>query len=446
MRWGVLLLIAACGDNLRAIDSGSRLQAIVDVGGEGAEALAYFHDRETDIDCVFALDPSTTWRCLPRFAANVVGYADASCTQPIYECRDCLEGRSAVVREPGCAVPIAQPVTLVAANPPAFIRVALGCVAVSAPAGGYFTTVLDDASRFAAADIESRDLSDELGVKTLVTADGARMLHHGFQRSDGRTCTFALTGGTPRCLPGTPAQTELGLAYFYAEDTCSSRIALSSPRAGCELTTHARVEGAVHTLTPLGGTPFERSAVNSSCFPTLETDLAFWTIGPVDTELPAAELIALGDAPPRPVFYAARAKPTVNASPMEFARRWIDAENKVCFAHPTLTHGRRCIPKSLSLFPANTRYAEATCTQEIVANPDAALYAITWDRLASVDDVTEDSVIAQVHPLRSYPGVDVFVRENGQCTLLPEPAVLMAYVGLPTDLQKFPSITRRAVD
>jgi hypothetical protein len=369
--------------------------------------------------------------------AAVVGYTDPECAQPIYDCPDCGEGRSAIQREPGCVVPATQPVLLADAPPPAFIRVALGCINATFPAGAYFTATEDDVTRFVAGELEERDLSDTLGVRTIVADDGARQLHHGFARADGRTCTFFLGGGTPRCLPGTPAQTELGLAYFFAEDTCSSRIALSAKHPDCEATTHARVEGAVHALTALEGTVYERSAVDSRCFPTLETGLSFWTIGPVDDTLPAADLIALGHAAARPAFFAA------NGSPMEFARRWVDIEGNACYVHPTATHGLRCIPRSISLFSTGLRFSEPTCTQRIVDNPDSASYAIQWDGIDSARAVTEDSVVATVHPLRTYPASDVYMFVGDQCTLLFEPAVLMAYVGLALDLQKFPAIQRR---
>lgn len=409
-------------------ESGSRLEAIVETGGAGSEVLAYFHDRERDEACEFALDRGGGWRCFPKLRGIVVGYADSACTAPIYNCPDCTPGDTQVtVAEIGCTSPTSVPHELTPADEPAFVLALNGiCVPIVAPPDAYYTAAPLDDAPYVVARFEDRDVGEGLGARTLVTADGAREMHHAYALSDRRSCTFLGRAGQPHtCLPGTPARTELGLVYFYEDSACTTRIAHSSRREECEPTTHVGVEGEAHLLVrELPAPAFERSPIDSSCVAT-QQDARFWEIGPRDETLPTAQLIAIGNGAARPVYYAAF------GSPIDFANRWVDAQNQTCVPTETI-RGRRCLPRAITL-PTEGTWADPQCTSELVYNPEDTTHAVRFD----------GGMVGSVHRLSRYYGTEVFVRIGGECTLLPGPAALLSHVGAPVDLAGLPELTLR---
>jgi len=443
VRWTfALLVLASCGDNIRMIESGSRLEAIVDVGGEGAEAIAYYRDLREDIDCAFRRDRRSEWRCLPRALVEPAGFADDQCVQPAFECRDCGDDRAAVILEPGCGGAAAVPLALASGPVPSFVRVADICVRAEFPPGSYYTVTSVPEETYVAAAFEDHLVTEQFGTRTLVADDGTRtMFHHAYERAGARDCSF-VGGVAGPCLPGTIGSTELGPAFFFADDACSSRAAFNieplDARA-CPPPTHVRFGGEIHQLAAIGPRAFERSPIDSSCAPTEQTDLAFFSIGAVDATLPRADVIALGTGPARPVYYA------TEDMPLAFADHWVDVDNMPCFPLATV-QGRRCIGRSLSLFPADIRYADVTCSIELVPNPEGDLYALRWDGATTAREITEASVVASVHALRAFPATEMYELRDGFCILSPDPAVLMAFVGGPLDLQKFPSVTRRPAE
>lgn len=421
------------------IESGSRLEAIVDVGGEDAEAIAYYRDTDLGIDCEFQRDAANRWRCLPRAAVELAGYTDEDCTQPIFECRDCNGVGAAVMLEAGCGGSIATPVALHEEQRPLFVRVGDVCLHADFPPGDYYATEIQPATTYVAAEFEDHLVTYELGTRTLVADDGTRqMFHHAYERFSARDCSF-FGGIAGPCLPGTAGSIELGPSLFFADDACSSRAAFNVEPldpARCAPPTHVRFEGAIHRLSPIGESAFERSPVDSSCAPTAASDLTFFAIGAVDESLPDADVIALGSGDARPLYYAAE------GMPIAVADRWVDADGTTCTPLSTVD-GRRCIGRSLSLFPASVRYADVGCSIALVPNPESDLYAVRWEAATTARDVTEASIVASVHALRAYPATEMYEMRDGFCTLSPDPAVLMAFVGPPLDLQKFPIIERR---
>jgi hypothetical protein len=435
MRWLALAVLAACGDNLRAFESGSRLEAILEVGGEDAVAIAHYRDTELDVECEFRRDAGGEWRCLPRATVELAGYADDGCTQPIFECRDCTTPH-AVSIEAGCGGVVATPLVLGDSTRPFFVRVGELCLHAEYPPGDYYTIESQPSDNYVGAAFEDHLVTHELGMRTLVGDDGTReMFHHAYERFGTRDCTF-FGGVAGPCLPGTSGSTELGPSFFFADDTCSSRAAFNVKPVDartCPPPTHVRFEGAVHRLNAIGDRAFEREPSDSSCVPTEGSELAFFSIGVVDETLPTAEVIALGTGDARPIYYAAE------GMPIAFADRWVDAvDNTTCTPLPTV-HGRRCIGRSLSLFPSDIRYADVSCSIELAPNPASDLYALRWAGATIPRDVTGRSTVESVHALRSYPATEMYEMRDGFCTLAAEPAVLMAFVGPALDLQKFPS-------
>ena len=439
MRWFALVVLAACGDNLRAFESGSRLEAIVDVGGDDAVAIAYYRDTVEAVDCEFQRDPAGRWRCLPRARVELAGYADADCAQAVFECPDCGDARTAVSVEPGCGGVLATPVALRETTRPLFVRVGELCLHAEYPPGTYHSIESLPADRYLAAEFEDHLVTYQLGTRTLTAADGTReMFHHAYDRFSERDCSF-FGGVAGPCLPGTSGITELGSSLFFADASCSARAAFDvkpvDTRA-CPPPTHARYEGEVHRLAAIGDQAFERDPVDSRCLPTEDSGLAFFSIGEVDDSLPRAEVIALGTGAARPVYYAAE------GMPIAFAHRWVDAaDNTTCTPLPT-RDGRRCIGRSISIFPSDVRYADVACSIELVPNPESAIYALRWEGATIPREVTERSTIASVHALRAYPATEMYEMRDGFCTLAAEPAVVMAFVGVPLDVQKFPSVDR----
>jgi hypothetical protein len=419
---------AGCGDNINMFESGSRLEAIIESGGAGSDVLSHFRDRARDEDCVFAPGRSGSWRCFPRLRGTVVGFADADCTQPIYRCDHCTPGDTQVtIVEGGCATPIAVPHELTPTEDPTFVLALNGiCVPIVAPAAPYYSASPLDDEPYVVAMFDDRDVGAGLGARSLVSADGAREMHHAYSLADRRSCTFVGGPRQPRtCLPGTPARTELGLVYFFDSDTCSTRVAHSPPSGECEETTHVAVEGEAHTVVrELPAPAFERSPVDSSCTATQKA-FRFWEIGPEDETLPTAELIAFGQGAARPVYYAAF------GSPLEFSGRWVDDQAISCFPTETI-RGRRCLPRAITL-PLDASWADPQCTEELVYNPEDATHAVRFD----------GGMVGSVHPLSPYRSEDVFVRRAGVCTLLPDSATLMSHVGASVDLVGYAELVVR---
>ncbi len=419
------------------IESGDRLEAIVESGGEDADAIAYYRDTELAIDCAFQLDPANRWRCLPRAAVEPAGYADEECQEPRYQCRDCGDTHAAVLRDEGCGGTVATPLALEDSLRPLFVRVGDICLHADFPPGDYYAAEPAPLDDFVAAEFEDHLVTYELGTRTLVADDGTRtMFHHAYERGGARDCSF-FGGVAGPCLPGTTGST--GPTFFFADETCSSRAAFSvkplDPSA-CAPPTHARFEGAVHRVSAIGDRAFERSPVDASCVPTDQTGLAFFAIGAIDDSLPRADVIALGTGDARPLYYAAEGRP------IAFADRWVDADNMPCTPLATV-NDRRCVGRSLSLFDADVRYADVSCSILLVPNPESDLYALRWEGAATARDVTARSTVASIHALRSYPATEMYEMRDGFCILSPDPAVLMAFVGPPLDLQKFPIVTQR---
>jgi len=433
MRWLVVAAgcaaLAGCGDNIGMYESGSRLEAIVESGGAGSDVLSYFHDRERDLACVFGPDRGGGWRCFPKLVATVVGFADSNCTAPIYRCPSCTPGDTQVtISEAGCGTPLAVPHELTPTDEPAFVLALNGlCVPIVAPPDAYFTASPLDDEPYVAAGFDDRDVGAGLGARSLVTADGAREMHHGYALEDRRSCSFLGAPGQPHpCLPGTPARTELGLVYFFDSMSCTTRVAHSPRRDGCEPTTHVSLDGEVHTLVrELEQPAFERSPVDSSCVET-EQQLRFWEIGPRDDSLPLAELITIGEGAARPVYYAAL------GSPIEFAKRWVDQLNHTCVPTDTI-RGRRCLPRAITLPTEPGSWADPACTSELVYNPEDATHAVRFD----------GTVIGWLLPLARYYGTDVYVRIGGACTRLADPAALLSHVGEPVELRGLPELALR---
>jgi hypothetical protein len=430
----VCLALAGCGDNIGMFASGTRLEAIIETGGAGSEVLAYFHDRELDLDCTFAPDRSGAWRCMPRQRAIAVGFVDAACTQPIYRCPGCgADELEVTIAEVGCAAPTGLPTRLHASDPPAFVLAGTNvCVPIVAPTDRYYDAELLADEPYVSATFDDRVAHGALGARSLVTADGAREMHHAYITGDDRSCTFLGGPGQQHpCLPGTPARTELGLVYFFDSATCATRIATSPRRADCEPTTHVGVEGVAHTVVgELAAPVFERSPMDSRCFES-QQDLRFWEIGPSDDSLPTADVMTLGEGAARPVYYAA------GGSPLEFTGRWVDAHNAPCTPEETAA-GRRCVPRAVALPITGQLWADPECSEELVYNPESLMNGIRSAPAAAI--------IASVHPLTRYYGTNAYEVGSGGCALQAEPAVLLSYVGVPTDFLEIPAVVVRPLD
>jgi hypothetical protein len=181
MRWLALVVLAACGDNLRAFESGSRLEAIIEAGGDDAVAIAYYRDTERGVDCTFQRDARGEWRCLPRARVEVAGYSDDACSVPIYECRDCTEPQ-AVMLGAGCGGAVATPVALTTSTRPLFVRVGEDlCLHAEYPPGAYYTAQSQPLDGYVGARFEDHLVTYQLGTRTLVGDDGTReMFHHAY--------------------------------------------------------------------------------------------------------------------------------------------------------------------------------------------------------------------------------------------------------------------------
>lgn len=428
------LALAGCGDNIGMFASGSRLEAVLESGGAGSEVLAYFHDTELALDCTFAPDRSGTWRCMPRQRASIVGFGDSACTRAIYRCPGCaIDELDVTIAELGCAAPTGVPHRLRPVDAPGFVLTAASvCVPVVAPADRYYDAELLDDSPYVTATFEDRVTAGGLGARSLVTADGAREMHHAYVTADDRSCTFLGGPGQQHpCLPGTPARTELGLVYFFHGATCATRIATSLRRADCEPTTHVGVEGVAHTVVgELQTRAFERSPLDSRCFATAQ-DLRFWEIGPADDRLPRADVMTLGKGAARPVYYAS------GGSPLEFTGRWVDADQSPCTPQDTAA-GRRCVPRAVVLPSSDQRWADPQCTSELVYNPESLVYGLR--------SAPADPVVASVHRLTRYYGDEVYSVGSAGCVLRADPAVLLSYVGASVDLRDLPALSVRVLD
>lgn len=229
---GLLMLVAACGDNLHgrgAIDSGSRLRATYLLTAAGDRVFQRFHDQELDLDCTF--QGTSPPRCLPPHQLTA-GYRDAACAQPVVrvDLGPCAEVPAYVTVEPDLCTgattrlwPVGQAIAITTV----YQRDANGvCTPAPADPTASYRMTLDEVplDRFVAGRVV--DLGGgRILTRTVIGDDGTAAPLAAFDSELDATCRPNMTWEA--CVP------EYSGTFFADDTNCTSPVITT--RTACAL-------------------------------------------------------------------------------------------------------------------------------------------------------------------------------------------------------------------
>lgn len=363
--------------------SGTRLRAVYLDAGQGAVRLQHWYDTELDIDCRFAHDAAWQPRCTPNQGANIDGYLDSDCTQPVMSAWVCGETEpvvSAALPE-RCAGALARVSAFDVGDAQSIAtlyRIDDGeCVADFDPDPQEMfhplTQLADD--MFVAADVVDYPVDGALGVRTLESEDGAFEKLEPANIDEGVNCDALSIGGELRCVSA-------NLAYdfgdLHPDSGCSDDpVAYSVFAAHCgDATVVIRSEPNGEQCDPFDSTFREVDGEvdevydsTNACMPASRGPNArYWSIG---NELPAshAPLIVetyVGGGRGQTIDFAAP-----NDAFIARGFRWRDAMLDVDCGPVDAEDGtRRCLPDvglATVLEGDGGLFADAGCTDEPLA-------------------------------------------------------------------------------
>jgi hypothetical protein len=227
----VLVFGAGCADDgphlSSTYTSGARLRArLLDAGG-GAVSFQGWHDRDLEIECVFATASDGVLRCLPE-APAWVAYANADCTAPVvfWFPDDCAHPPTfaaqwvpgANAAEPA-RVELHQVGAPVSAGP-VYFQTTTGCTKGFHVDQAFVLGAAVAPTMFVAASTSTLDYrGDRLAVKVITTADGAAQILETIDPARGPCSRFWLPTGEGVCLANLGEGG--GRMAIFRDDACS---------------------------------------------------------------------------------------------------------------------------------------------------------------------------------------------------------------------------------
>ena len=425
------LLLGGCGggsgDAPPRLVGGSRLEPTwfeTPGGQQVAVAPDGWHDRKLDIPCTSTIASDGTGRCFPRSQAyGTIRFRDAACTQ-----RAIFDGQQPPNACASLYNPLATgwastqdgwaPITGPLASAKVYQLDAAGrCIAEGAAGGYAIGAPVPDATfvGFAAAAPVG---SGRLRALVRVADDGARETTGLWDDTRGGPCTPGDPGdGVTRCLP--PASN----VDFYLDAACSQPVAWSSDGAAPPATAVV-TSGPVQQYFAIGAQVTPRAlyvTMNGQCVltPFQPPSGTYWMLG---AAIPLASFATLHDV--------------ALTSGRIVQHGWADEHGAVLdrFAslHDTMLDADVAPlyrdDVTVVLAPADWThidyYADAACTQPLVAGATAPHLAVTDDSGPQGCDVRHAFAVgAEVQPSQVYQ------LSGTSCSPAPLPAASLFAVG-----------------
>ena len=444
-------------------DSGSRLQAVVEDGGEGAERLVHFYDNELDQSCSFAEDTDEAVRCLPAFVLPAVQYDDANCTNPV-----------AVVSQCGPAIP--QHVSAHVENecPDGAIRRAAYTVqgdstatatylmdngnCVAGPALDLATQSVHelaeaDTTLFAEATITTPEVDSGLAQRVATTDDGAFQVLGAYNVARRENCGARTIGEDTLCLSG-----HLGIARDHSSsNTCDvNDIAITAtldvcgePQAVVVGTPGADVcEPYTETLNAVGAeyTATVYTDATGTCMANTSSTVRYFEIGgeAMPGVVPALDEATLGEG-----RLTLQALQTPDGAPVGYATSiYTDAtRGGACTARST-ADGSKCMPTDL-LTVADTGsgyFSDDQCTVELYAHTPITCQTDPPTMFGRLSADVCGADIASLHTVGAAHTATVYI-DNGACVASPAiPAIDFYEIGADVALSEFADLTQVTQD
>jgi hypothetical protein len=249
----VALVVAGCSNsaghdsgtpkNPAAWQSGTRLRARIQDGGEGAAYFKGWRDTELGFDCEFGLAEDQKQRCLPHLdSAPTIQYEDPSCERPVVTVSS---GQvppawlTAFVVAPSsdtsaCAVTEGQNRVFQVSGPSSgtdlYSLASTACHKTGSVNAG--DTVLSlaavEPSRFVGASERISDAAGGIAARVLVADDGAIFVDGFRDTKRDQVCDVgSWFGADNRCSSGEAAW----LSDYYADPSCTDGLAYTDPCA-----------------------------------------------------------------------------------------------------------------------------------------------------------------------------------------------------------------------
>jgi len=376
-------------DYLAELNSGARLEVRYFSAPGMPPVFAEVFDTELGVVCDFVLASDGERRCLPRSTAfsQHVGYAEAGCTQAVWQGSPACDGETAYVRRPlGCReqnevrvlVPYAGPIYL--GNP-------ANC-ALSDDAPGPSSYTFGEAvapATFAAGMLEELPGVCEATLRVVVSDDGARLPYEVIDIATGTACDRWVDG----CRPKHRAHEEPNL---FSDATCDTPVE-SRYGAWEDAPTCAPPE-FIRPMVDTGtwyrpGTmpPSDLFSSLGGCHPALDDVWigSLYELGePVPlTALAPLETVLLGDLRLQVGATAEQAKPLLAAPLPNFELH--DTElDRPCFLRQMADGSVLCIPGAPG--SSSNEFNDPECTVPLRSCPDAdCVGAVLYDQPVPAD-------------------------------------------------------------
>ena len=393
----VWLMAAGCSsEHPTPFTAGTRLEAHVLDGGDGAVSFQTFFDTELGVDCTFLGmrdGEDITYRCLPTEGALTRFYLDASCTEPTLSMSGCSVPRYLTITtwDGTCGRPSEYAVYEVGApvgGADVFSRDETGlCTKNPTPVPGLFAVAGElPTTRFVSAKSEDVAFGDRgLAARRLTADDGSSRTTALVDQVRGEECLegFELLAGDyhDRCIPQT-ASMATAPAQYFVDSGCTSPAHLSlaafddacSPQALPELALSFERDGALACgqYLPLRIRPINNEAPvgplfelsGGACVASGRSADSFHQLGDViaPERFPLIEQKRVGSERIRVELALGE-----DGSPVfEHGEQLLDSQTgESCRVLP-FEDGSRCVPNSV---PDVSFFSDATCSQPVLESP-----------------------------------------------------------------------------
>ena len=360
--------------------SGTRLKAVYETAGSGAEQLVQWMDTSLNLPCTFALDIDRNLRCMPATTLTLQ-YQDANCSEAMTS--DAIQDGELLVRSriPGGSCININQVQAFSLGPTIELSESYelldgSCVARAAGSSSYTLLTSVDHQMFQSGEVTDFAIDSELAVRMLDTDDGAQQVLSMVGRQAGQPCTpFGRDLSNDVCIPGDQA---FELRSFYSDSGCTTPLANSRGGAACDPPTRVVQfrRDDVGDCRILRKSLFDIGAgvsgedafeLNGTCeageLPNPPgSDFHWWEVG---SELgfdsvPAISRVGKGTGDVRAGYWASASG--VTTMPVSAGTLWVDPQGVTCTLLQRSTGEKLCVPGASTTGSQQAFWADAACS------------------------------------------------------------------------------------